>query len=162
MDEKGWYEDGQRPQSQNPPRATRRALRLTFQFDGDHVELIDTERLEKLVPPMIGDSPEEGRHTGEWLQVRDGDGRPMFTRLLDDPLRTRVEVHDPDEGPHIVVGPPGRGTFDVLVPDLPDAASAVLFASPALGKGKNEGLRPAEPIGRFDLRRMENGPEAGS
>jgi len=155
-----WYDQGQRPDLKPSIPATRHALRLTFQFDGDKVELINTERLEKLVPPMIGDPPEEGRHTGEWLQVRDGDDRPLFTRLLNDPLRTRVEVHDPEEGPRIIVGPPGRGTFDVLVPDLPEAAHAVLFASPALGKGRERGLRPAESLGRFDLR--GTGTDAGT
>jgi hypothetical protein len=158
VDEEGWYEQGQRPEQKPSIRTTRHALRLTFQFEGDKVQLINTERLEKLVPPMIGDPPEEGHHTGEWLQVRDGDDRPIFTRLLNDPLRTRVEVHDPEEGPHIVVGPPGRGTFDVLVPDLPDAAHVVVFASPALGKARGRGLRPAEPLGRFDLRRKGNDP----
>jgi len=73
-----------------------------------------------------------------------------------------VEVHDPEEGPRIIVGPPGRGTFDVLVPDLPDAAHAVLFASPALGKGRERGLKPAEPLGRFDLRGRGDEPSSGS
>ena len=162
MDEKGWYEQGQRPEPKPSLPATRQALRLTFEFDGTEVKLIDIERLEKLVPPMIGDPPDEGEHVGEWLQVRDGDDRPIFTRLLNDPLRTRVEVHDPEEGPHIVVGPPDRGTFDALVPDLPDAAYAVLFASPAPGKGRGRGLRPAEPLGRFDLRGQENDPGTAS
>jgi len=65
VNEKDWYEQGQRPEQPPSIPATRHALRLTFQFDGDKVELINTERLEKLVPPMIGDPPEEGRHTGE-------------------------------------------------------------------------------------------------
>jgi len=135
---------------------------LTFEFDGTDVKLIDIERLEKLVPPMIGDPPDEGKHVGEWLQVRDGDDRPIFTRLLNDPLRTRVEVLDPEEGPHIVVGPPGQGTFDALVPDLPDAAYAVIFASPAPGKGRGRVLRPAELLGRFDLRVQGNDPGTAS
>ncbi len=153
MDEMGWYDDlGQGSEREHSRPPTRQALRLTFQFDGDNIELVSTQRLRKLVPPMVGNPPEEGRHYGEWLQVRDGDDRLLFTRLLNDPLRTRVEVHDPDSGPHIVVGPPGRGIFDVLVPDLPEASTAVLYASP-MAEGR--ALRPAVPIGRFDLRRPD-------
>lgn len=150
MDELAWHDE--EPPAREPgwggPEPTRRALRLTFRFDGESVELTSAEPLRKLIPPMLGEHPEEGRHHGEWIQLRDRDGRVLFSGILSDPLRTRVEVHDPDAGPSIVVGPPGQGTFDVLVPDLPEATTAVLFASIPSRKGK---LRPATAIGRFDL-----------
>jgi hypothetical protein len=145
-----WRDDPERrPEQERPRPPTKQALRLTFEYDGDDVKLVGTQRLQKVVPPMIGDPPEEGRHSGEWIQIHDADGRQLFTRLLNDPLRTRVEVHDPDTGPYIVTGPPGQGTFDVLVPDLPGAAAVVLYASPA---PEREALRPARRIARFDLR----------
>jgi len=159
MSDMGWRDDPGEPREQERARQpTRRALRLTFEFDGDNVELAGIQRLEKLVPPMAASPPEAGRHGGEWLQLHDSEDRLLFTRLLHDPLRTRVEVHDPDTGPSIVVGPPGRGTFDVLVPDLPDAATVVLYASPP---SDERTLRPAEPIGRFDLRRSDGKPGSG-
>ena len=150
MSETAWYDDerngGRR--SEQPP--SREALRLTFRFDGDRVELTGVQALQKLIPPRVGPEPEEGKHAGEWLQLRDGDDRVLYTRVLNDPLRTRVDVHDPEKGPSIVVGPPASGTFDVLVPDLPDAVFAVLYASPAVQGAE---LRPAVLVARYELPR---------
>lgn len=160
MDTSGWNDDTGGSEERNvAPRPTRRALRLTFEFDGDNVKLGGIERLEKLVPPMTASPPEADTHSGEWLQLHDDEDRPVFTRLLHDPLRTRVEVHDPETGPALVVGPPGQGRFDVLVPDLPEAATVVLYASQITDERT---LRPAAPIGRFDIRRPDGESESAS
>jgi hypothetical protein len=166
MESGGWYDDeyrndevfkdaesGRESEQAVPQQQAPQALRLTFRFDGESVELAEIQQLRKLIPPMVGEPPEEGRHYGEWIELRDGDDRVLFTRVLNDPLQTRVEVHNPDTGPSIVVGPPGQGTFDVVVPDLREATSAVLFASTP-GRGKR--LRRAAPIARFDLHRRPN------
>jgi len=143
-----WYDDerngGRR--SEQPP--SREALRLTFRFDGDQVELTGVQAIRKLIPPRVGSEPEEGKHAGEWLQLRDREDRVLYTRVLNDPLRTRVDVHDAEKGPSIVVGPPTNGTFDVLMPDLPDAVVAVLYASPPVEGAE---LRPAVVVGRYEL-----------
>lgn len=150
MGEMAWQDDSDRQSPPAPPQQpSRQALRLMFRFDENTVELTAAQPLRKLVTQLPGPSPEEGRHQGEWLQLRDSDDRVLYTRVLNDPLGTRVEVHDPDTGPYLVTGPRGRGTFDVLVPDLPTATTAVLYASPPV---EGRGLRPAVAVARFDLR----------
>ena len=146
MSDTGWHSE-ERPAAQQPMKA---ALRLSFTFDGDRVDLTRVDQLNKLIPRMPGPMPEEGKHAGSWIQLRDADDRVLFTKRLHDPLGTKVEVHDPEKGPKVAFRPPGQGTFSVLVPDLPGVTSAVLFASPPPKPRKP--LKPAVQVGRFDLR----------
>lgn len=142
MEDTGWFsgkpergDDQGRPAPANP-----RSLRLTFRFDGDSIELAGVERLPMISPPQQGDRPEPGKHSGEWIVLTDRGGRTLAWRLLHDPLRTRVEVHDPDAGPKIVTGPPASGVFEVLLPDVREGERAELY----LGS-------PARKVASFDL-----------
>jgi hypothetical protein len=146
MEDTGWFGDKGDDQGREPPpaRVNPRSLRLTFQFEGDRIALSNVERLPMISPPQPGDAPEAGKHAGEWMLLCDRSGRTLAWRLLHDPLRTRVEVHDPERGPSIVVGPPSSGMFEVLLPDVAEAELAELY----LGS-------PARKVASFDLRHGE-------
>jgi hypothetical protein len=152
MEDTGWF-SGKPERGHDTPRSAppvvRRSLRLTFHFDGDTIELAGVERLPMISPPQHGDEPEAGKHSGEWIVLCDRSGRTLAWRLLHDPLRTRVEVHDPDAGPRIVTGPPTSGVFEALLPDVPDGTRADLY----LGA-------PARKLASFDL--APRGEEAQS
>jgi hypothetical protein len=94
-----------------------------------------------ICPPQHGEMPEAGKQGGEWMVLSDKSGRALAWSLLHDPLRTRVEVHDPEHGPSIVVGPPTSGFFEVILPDVPGAETAELY----LGF-------PARKVASFELR----------
>src|SRR5688572_26896946 len=74
-----------------------RAIRLTFAYVGNHIELTDTQRLAMFVPP--GESLEGVRErSGFWVEVRDADEQPLFRQLMHHPIETTREVFPAD--PH--------------------------------------------------------------
>ena len=134
-------------------RQYRTSWRLTFRFDGRQVDLVRRERLQKVAPGTTPEPPTPGQNSGAWLELVDRSGRVLFHRLLRDPLRTRAEVHSPDGHITLHIREPESGEFSAIVPDLPDAAEVVLYASPTDHQRMHE---PASALGRFPLR--QDGP----
>ncbi len=120
------------------PRA--RAVRLTFEYDGPDVRLVQQQPLDKV--PLAGDEPVDGPRSGSALEVRSTDGVVLHRRVLHQPMRRQLEVFDPDPGVGIHRDPEidERGTFTVLVPTPPGADHVALLTPPAGGRG---GLRAA-------------------
>ena len=148
-----------RPHGQGA-RPSRKTLRFTFRASGGEVRLVSLERLEMICPPMIGQHPEPGRSGGFWMELRDGRGRVLFHRLLHAPLADSVEVHSPDGKIQRVFGQPGDRTFEVLVPDDPDAKSIVMmgeYADPTKASLAPEG--GARELARFDIPKADQGGE---
>jgi hypothetical protein len=135
----------------NQPIDTRRyrtSWRLTFRFDGERVTLIRRERLQKVAPSTTPEAPLPGKNSGAWLELLDRSGRPLFHRLLGDPLRTRAEHHSPDGRIELHVRAPEPCEFTAVVPDIPDASDVVLYASPT---DYQRMMEPAREIGRYAL-----------
>lgn len=132
-------------ESPGPPQ---RALRLTFEYEGDEVRLVSQQRVAMLVPPAdLADDQEE--RAGFWFEVRDREDRPIYRRGTQNPLRTHLEVFPPKDAPftHVEMPEP-RGVFTLLVPDLEDARTLALVGSLP---GRAQGLAAAQEIRRFDL-----------
>jgi hypothetical protein len=118
-----------------------------------------------ICPPSVGERPQAGRHGGFWVELRDRNDVVTFFRVLNDPLRTSVEVHSPDGKIRREFGPPEDTTFEVLVPDDPQADTLVLIgeyrdprASAQAQQGRQAQPRAgAQEIARFHL----GGAEAG-
>lgn len=127
-----------------PPRA--RALRLTFTYDGERVALSGVEPVDATpFPPhsIVRDAATQGF----WVELADSDGRAVYRRVLEDPLRRDVEVVTDDPRrplARIPVAAP-KGAFFVVVPYLPGARSVALFGAPGHGAGA------ARELHRFDL-----------
>ncbi len=149
-------------QSQRPAGMGRRALRLTFAYDGEEVTLTRAEPLEKRTPPSdpLIRGGQATHRSGFWVEVRDDENRVLWRRRLHDPRNPSVEV--PAEGragrfERVDVDQPA-GSFRVLVPDLPTAKRVTVVASTPLGRGGrsvDEAPHGARPIGTFDLVRGE-------
>jgi hypothetical protein len=115
-----------------PPRGqsakpSRKTLRLTFRTVDGQVQLVRTERLDMITPPSIGETPEAGKSSGFWMELRDAGGKVLSHRVLNAPLRDSVEVHAPDGTIKRVTGPASDRTFEVLLPDQGDASTVVLM-----------------------------------
>jgi hypothetical protein len=92
---------------------------------------LSSERLDMTCPPSVGERPEAGKHGGYWVELRDGQGRVFFHRLLDYPFGNSVEIHSPDRKIERKFGPPAKANvFEVLVPDETDAKHVVLIGEP--------------------------------
>jgi hypothetical protein len=133
--------------------AHRQALRLTFSFDGPRVQLTLREPVEMTLPPSttFGD---EAPQAAFWYELQDGERAPLYRRTQRHPLDPAVEVRTGDPERPLAHRDSGRtaGTFALLVPDLPDARSVVLYqwsAPPDDDKGSGEAA-PTE-LARFAL-----------
>lgn len=130
-------------------RPYRTSWRLTFRFDGERIDLVRQERLQKIAPGTTPAAPIPGKNSGTWLALVDPAGQVLFHRLLHDPLRTRAEHHSPDGRIELHLRDPQPGEFTALLPDIPAAAEVRLYASPTDHERMHE---PAREIGRYPLR----------
>jgi len=135
-------------------RQHRLSWRLTFSFDGTTVRLAKQQTIEKIAPASVGESPKAGRHSGAWLELRDGRDRLLFVRRLYNPFQTLAEHHSPDGKIEVHLRPPQRGQFDAIVPAIEQARFAVLMSSPPSDGRSTE---PAREMGRFDLGQKPEG-----
>jgi hypothetical protein len=124
------------------------AVRLTFRYEGEEVELLTVRRVQKALPPSESRDNWQDR-IGWWIEVRDAAGRALDRRVLFDPVRADAEVYPEGLGEPITRVPldTPSGVFSVLVPDLENADHlSLLRSSPtdreALG-GPNELVRVA-------------------
>jgi len=137
--------DNVRPQGQRGSRG----LRLTFRYEGDRIELVSRQAVEVTLPVSHPLEPAEGQ-SGFWITVRAADGRPLYRRVLQSPIRTDAEVFSPEPTENIRQVPvsPARGTFVLLVPDLEGARALTLHSHPLRPEAQ---ALPAREIARFDL-----------
>jgi len=142
-----------------------RAVRLTFAFHGDDVRLVARQPVDVVTPPSDEIEGAE-RRQGFWAELQAGDGRPLYRRVMRDPARGDTEVFAPGGSPSRAPVPEVRGTFSVVVPDVPDAEAVVLHSSSA-GVGDDVAPqrratlahgRPAREWARFPLRQAGEAP----
>ena len=136
--------------------AARRTIRLVFEYEGRDVRLISSERVAMTPPPSHEIEAREGL-TGFWYEVRDPNERPLYRRMTENPIRTSVEVLTEDRERPLAREPvtEPRGHFVLHVPELEKAATLLLIGSPPEDE---PGVRAAEELGRFDLRRPPGRP----
>lgn len=137
-----------------PPDRPSRAVRLTFSFGPDGVQLIDRQVIDKRLPPA-DPLPAELDATTIAAEVRSAAGALSFRRVIPQAIPVDVEVFGPGGEVHREPSPPERGVFSVIVPDDPDAEDIVLLAREpdrgSIKRAAQEGGRPVE-YGRFSLR----------
>lgn len=159
-------------ENRNPSsRGQGRALRLTFSYEGARISLVDRQAVDRPTQPsapLLQQTPRETEQaapgadserqprgqSGFWIELHGRQGRALYRLVMSNPIAFRAEA--PDEGggfTNVTVENP-RGQFFVLVPNLPDAESVVVFSSP-LGPEARPG--PAEPVARFPLRTRKEG-----
>ena len=140
------------PQSEQVPPAgtSNRALRLTFQYDGPEVKLISTQRVEMKLPPSHTLSEDESR-SGFWFTLSDPQGKAVYRRVLQNPIRYDREVFSNDSTQpsirRVKVDEP-KGTFVVLVPDVAGARTLQFFSDALTLESRGAAARE---LARFDL-----------
>lgn len=139
-------------QETQPVMPSRRSLRLTFQVSSGTVKLIAHERLQMITPPQPGDRPQAGKHSGFWIELHDGANKFLAHRLISPTQLNSVEVHSPDGKISREFGESNNGIFEVLLPDLGDARTAVLMGDPLV---RVQGSTAAKSVGSSELTRFE-------
>ena len=137
------------------------AVRLTFRYDGEDVQLLSLRRVRKVLSPSETRENWQDR-LGSWTEVRDADGKTLDRRVLNDPVPTDAEVFPEGLGEPITRVPLDRpsGVFSVLVPDLEGADYVSLMRSTSTDREAFVG--PSEVI-RVPLKPEVEPPEgAGS
>ena len=128
-------------------QASKHTLRLTLEYERQDVRLVAGQRIAMIPPPGEARTIHQGQ-SGSWIELRDADEVILFQSVLHNPIRYTVE--EPERGEfgrprrHNIEHP--RGTFQLLVPDLPNTQPLVLFNSPPGAPDE-----PALELARFRL-----------
>jgi hypothetical protein len=135
-------------QVMHPDEIPKHTLRLTFTYDQSDVHLEDSRRVEMIAPLGEPELIQQGR-AGFWVELRDADEHILYQQALaGHPMRRELEVFDDPETGSIRrqrIDDP-QGTFELLVPDIPEAQALVLFSSPPEAMYKS-----AAELTRFSL-----------
>jgi hypothetical protein len=140
---------GETPRKPIVPRTTQ-SLRLTFAYDLDEsnggVRLVRVERVRQMAPGISMMPPEPGQ-SGAWFEMRDAGGTLLYYQPVHDPMPTSREAFADEAGrPALSRTPIAKrsGEFQVLAPDLPDAAVFTFRASlPAAAQARQPARRGA-------------------
>jgi hypothetical protein len=125
--------------------STPTALRLTFTYDGDSVQLAAGRAVQMIVPPSDPVDGYQGE-AGFWAELRDPAGATIFRRVLHDPIQVYQEVHAPAGAP--ATRTPRRdmsGVFEVATEIGDHAQERTRADGPRVGTGE------AREIAQFDL-----------
>ena len=136
----------------SPDQKTKRALRLTFSYERANVQLNAVQRVT--MRPLPADPLQEsGNATGFWVELRDAADRPLYRRVTQNPVRFAAEFPTAESDRPLAWGDldEPRGTFVLVVPDLPAAQTVLLFSSPPGPEGSGQ---PASELVRFDLKQF--------
>jgi hypothetical protein len=136
----------------HPAAAVPRAQRLTFSYEGSNVHLLSRQTVE-MIPPPSDPVQDSERQAGFWYTLRDREGRPIYRRVVHNPIRHDVEVFsdDPERSVSRVRVSEPRGVFSLLVPGLDEPYTLTLHSSPPGATGE-----AAQEIARFDIRRSRD------
>jgi hypothetical protein len=139
---------------QNKPVLTHkkgRAIRLTFTYEGDKIHLTDRREVDKPTQPsapLLKRNKEDKLQSGFWVELHDTRRQALYRMVMSNPISFHAEVSDGKGGFTNLPRPKPSGVFFVVVPNLPEVKSIVLFSSPL---GFETKIGPAEPIARFTL-----------
>ena len=116
---------------------TNSAVRLVFRYEGDRVELIAQQPLEKVTQPS-DEIEDAAQRSGFWFQLEDAAGAALYRRVARNPIRADREVFSP-EGETVTRVPDAehKGVFTVIVPAVEGAERVTLQSDqPARPRGE--------------------------
>jgi hypothetical protein len=128
-----------------------KAVRMIFSFDGEHVHLVSQQSVEMVLPPSDPVGGIEGQK-GFWYELRDAQDRPLYRRVMHNPMQEDVEVfsEDPRQSVARQTVPNRKGVFVVVVPDTAEGQTVTLSSSPRRIQPAHQ---PAREIARFALQK---------
>jgi hypothetical protein len=120
------------PQGEEKPM---KAVRMLFSAGGEHLHLVSQQSGEMVRPPS---DPVQGNQgpKGFWYEPRDVQDRPLYRRVMHNPMREDVEVFadDPKQSVARHTAPNRKGVFTVVVPDTEDGHNVTLASRPSRRK----------------------------
>ncbi len=124
-------------------------LRLTFAYRDRDVRLLASRRVAMIAPPPVTPAPVRGQ-SGHWCELRSATGELLFHRGLSSVIRGDVEVFSDDVGQTMtrLPVPAPEGLFEVLVPDIADARTFLLFGTPS---GATSESAPSRELFRAEM-----------
>lgn len=134
------------------------SLRIFFEYEGNNVNMVKMERVAATPPPADPDPVKEGE-AGFWYELQDAEGKTLYRRVTQNPIKFAFEVTtgEPDRPLAWKQASEVRGSFPLLVPDLEQATTMVLFSSPLEPARAGE---PAKELSRFSLKEGYKGKGA--
>jgi hypothetical protein len=130
-----------------------KALTLTFSYSGTEIKLINEESIEKRIPPS-DDLNELEERSGFWYELKDKDGRTLYRKAIYNPIRYDAEFPSERERGKFFREkiPNPSGAFVILVPDIPNGRTLVMFSSPFTPE---ESFKPGKEFARFELMQQQ-------
>lgn len=129
-----------------------KAIRMILAFEGEQLHLVSQQSVEMVLP--ASDQLQDFREqTGFWYELRDARDRPLYRRVMHNPMRQDVEVFsdNPEQSLARQPVPNRKGVFVVLVPDTEEGHAVTLSSSPQRAQPANQ---PAREIARFALHKQ--------
>lgn len=117
------------------------AIRLTIAYEGERLEVISEDKIEKIVPLLR--EIDDKKHSGAWIELKDKKGNVLHTEAIDIPFGSDLEVFSNDpKDPSITRENISnfKGTFSILIPDVPGAEELNIFSSPVFSETGVSGL----------------------
>jgi hypothetical protein len=126
-----------------------RAIRLTFRYTDNTIELADVQQVIQWVPPSEYLDDRQDR-SGYWFELRDGAGALLFREDLPPTLGEDYEIFPEDPAGEIVRRPGTGGihTFTIVVPEMTQAQQLALVGSPVSAERRSEA---AADLATFDF-----------
>ena len=121
----------QRDNNNNKTDKKNKAVRLTFSYQGDKINLISRQSVEKLITiPPESKNPEYISET--WFELSDSKRNVIHRQNLNNLIRKDMEVFSDDPNNSISRHKVDeiKGTFSILVPDVSEADSLDIFTLP--------------------------------
>lgn len=137
----------------NLTQQNNKALRLTFSYEGNNIQLISQQKIEKVLPPSGPSENIQPNQTGFWYELTDSRHNILYRQVMDFPIKTDTEVFSNDPSESIIRQEITdiRGTFSILVPDIPQANNFDMFSSPIMSEGVRGIEAPATKIFHLNL-----------
>jgi hypothetical protein len=124
------------------------AYRITLSYEGKTVKLEAATRLEMIALPSIHTEGAE-KESGSWVTLEDRQGHALYRRPIGNPFGgTREMLGGADREFSQVKVTSSEGTIELLLPDMPGAVSAVIYASETEGANA---YGPAQPVAKASM-----------
>lgn len=138
------------------PTQNNMAIRLTFSYEGNDIKLISKQNIEKVLqPPSLQPHIQQGQ-TGSWYELSDENQRVLHRQIIDNPIKVDAEVFsDTTDSISRVKLSEIRGTFSIVVPNIPESKNFDLFGSPVISEGIKGLQKPATKIFHLDLKQRQ-------
>jgi len=105
------------------------AIRLTFAYEDDSIDLISQQPVDMIVPPS--DPIEDLAASGFRVVLKNGNGETLYRRVMRNPIPFDREVFSDERAQSISRMPVERpkGVFTIVVPNVTDAQAVSLYSS---------------------------------